>query len=48
MPRKELLVAQPAGFAGIPAGLEWAAIGFLVAVVAGFLFKKITMKDKIA
>jgi hypothetical protein len=38
--------AQPDGLMGIPAGLEWAAIGFLVAVVAGFLFKKITRKDK--
>jgi hypothetical protein len=39
--------AESESFTGIPAGLEWAAIGFLVAVVAGFLFKKITMKDKI-
>jgi hypothetical protein len=39
--------AQSGGVAGIPIGLEWAAIGFLVAVVAGFLFKKFLLKNKI-
>ena len=38
---------QDAGFAGVPAGLEWAAIGFLVAIVAGFLFKKLIWKNEI-
>lgn len=33
------------GFAGIPAGLEWAAVGFLAAVVIGLLYKKIGRKD---